>query len=130
LNTVGLEIEFRLYLEGGLWDRRHNYVVYTTITGCSGMGDRPTFDEITLEMSDDGALVLSKIKDDLADGQISLRHATHKVYEAMSLARFAGESGAASKTLFLMRLPLSVQEEMFRQQLHPGSSRSDEPKSI
>ena len=63
--------------------------------GAPGEGE-----EITLAMSDAGSRVLSRIKDDVADGIVSLRDAVELIYRAMCEARSSERLAFASRSRF------------------------------
>ena len=76
-------------------------------------GDGAPGEEITLEMSDADSLALSRIKDDVADGHISLRDAVELVYRAMRESHSSNQSTATSASQFRQLCPASAYREMF-----------------
>ena len=78
--------------------------------------DAENSDEITLEMSTAGSLVLSGIKDDVADGSTGLRDAVELIYRAMREARPLTRSALASSARFRQLLPVSAFLKMSRTQ--------------
>ena len=64
--------------------------------------------EITLAMSDAGSLVLSRIKDDVAAGEFSIRDAVEQIYMAMHQTRELEASTGISQPRHRELLPASV----------------------
>jgi hypothetical protein len=78
-------------------------------------------EEITLEMSDAGSLALSRIKDDVADGSVSLRDAVELIYRAMWEAGSSVRSIPPSTSQFRQLLPIAAYREMSRTARRSGS---------
>lgn len=72
-------------------------------------------EEITLEMSDAGSLVLSRIKDDVADGNISLRDAVARIYLAMRESLSSPQSAPISASRFHQSWPAAAMTRDRRQ---------------
>ena len=81
--------------------------------------DCPTI-EITLARSDAGSLVLSRIKDDVAEGSISLRDAVDQIFRAMQIALSSESSTGASRSQFRGQYPSSVYMRILRTQSGPA----------
>ena len=75
--------------------------------------------EITLEMSTAGSLALSRIKDDVADGSMSLRDAVEMIFRAMLETHASARSEATSSAQFRRVFSSSVFQEMSQTPLHP-----------
>lgn len=70
-------------------------------------------DEVTMDMLDAGALALSRIKDDLAEGGLGLREGAQLVFQAMRRASSSGQSSPISHVRSRRLLPASVWRKMF-----------------
>jgi hypothetical protein len=76
-------------------------------------------DEITLEMSTAGSLVLSRIKDDVAEGSMALRDAVQLIYRAMRTAPASSVSAPILPSRFRQSLSATGYREMSQKPLPP-----------
>ena len=75
---------------------------------------------ITLKMADEGALILSRLKDDLADGEVSLRDVAVEVYRAMHRPPLSTASTEILPRQYRGQYSASAYLEMIRTPLDPA----------